>query len=232
MWLITSWGKSQPLVRPCLPFTADFCLMFLRCFTPSHCIYNWGHGLFLTRSSCFTDPPWSKGRHDSDVCSVGVSKADFSGVTVNLFVYILTAGNHSVTLRFVVRVIFFSFFKKTCLIFRFLVQSASILLLIPTFLYDLSLFYYFCVSEAFWKNPCLKCNDSHKPALLHKSPIFLFPSVCQKKKKKKKKALSISVFFPPRCSLKWKMHLIMLTLKVSVIFTLGELGDERTQAAR
>lgn len=37
-------------------------------------------------------------RHDSGVCSIGVGKVGFSRVAANVFVFILTAGNHSVTM--------------------------------------------------------------------------------------------------------------------------------------
>lgn len=198
MWLITSWGKSQSLIRPCLPFAADFCLMLLGCFTPSHCIYNWGHGLFSTRSPCFTDPSGSEWRHDSDVCSVGVSKAEFPRVAVNLFVYILTTEKSQWDI-----VVCGQSDRSDLMIFATIISPpASILFLIPVSL-RFMIVLLLVSQKLFEKNPCLKCNDSHKPALLHKIPMFLFPPVCQKKKV----ALSISVFFPPsHCEMKDASH--------------------------
>lgn len=100
MWLITSWGKSEvvfalPLIRPCLPVAADLCLKFCVGSTPSHCVSNWGRELFSAMAPRFID---------SDICSVGISEAEFSREAVVLFAHILTAEKHAVTLRFVVRV--------------------------------------------------------------------------------------------------------------------------------
>lgn len=70
-------------MRPCLPSTAGF--------TPSHCISNWGRRFFFNKiivrvvpqlECVFSRCHWGR----------------VSTVAVNLFVYILTAGSHCVTM--------------------------------------------------------------------------------------------------------------------------------------
>lgn len=82
------------LIKSCLPWAADF--------TPSHCVSNWAHGLFSTRSSWFSDPACDEWRHGSDVCSI--TKTEFSRMAASLLICILTAWNHGVTMWRVHRV--------------------------------------------------------------------------------------------------------------------------------